>query len=217
MNQQLSNSNMSENAAGLLMPERRLLLVEPAPASPTPIGSVPMLEKLALLDHYQIEKTSCLESLQAIVAVSKPDIVILSINVITDVDLAPLIWLKANDPIPVVLFAHQNTPCAVKSVIAAGVSTYIVDDVRAQRLAVILDLAFERFTHMQGVNSELEQIKKKLSERKLIERAKGIVMRQKNYTEEQAYLEIRKSAMNQGKSMAMLATSILALSDGIVD
>jgi response regulator NasT len=172
-----------------------------------------MMEKLALLDHFQVEKVSSLESVPAIIAVSKPDILILSLNIITDVDLAPLIWLKANDPIPVVMFVHQNTPCAVKSVVAAGVSTYIVDDVLPQRLAVILDLAFERFAHMQGVNSELKQVKKKLFERKLIERAKGIVMRQKNYTEEQAYTEIRKSAMNQGKSMVELASRILAVLD----
>jgi len=169
-----------------------------------------MVEKLALLDNYHVEKASSLESVPEIVAVSKLDILVLSLNDITDVDLAPLIWLKANDPVPVVMFAHQNTPSAVKSVVAAGVSSYIVDDVQPQRLAVILDLAFERFAHIQGMNNELEQVKKKLSERKLIERAKGIVMRQKNYTEEQAYKEMRTSAMNQGESMAKLASRILA-------
>jgi response regulator NasT len=70
---------------------------------------------------------------------------------------------------------------------------------------------------MQGVNSELEQIKKKLSDRKLIERAKGIVMRQKQYTEDQAYREIRKSAMNQGKPMAELASRIIATFDEALD
>ena len=212
MNYPLSNSNDPENPAVLLIPERRLLLIETASTR-----SAPMIEKLALLDHYQIEKISSLESVPTIVAVSEPDILILSLNVITDIDLAPLIWLKENKPIPIVMFAHQNTPSAVKSVVAVGVGTYIVDDVLPQRLAVILDLAFERFTHMQSVNSELEQIKKKLSERKLIERAKGIVMRQKNYTEEQAYREIRKSAMNQGKSMVELASRIIAAFDGTVD
>ena len=189
------------------------MLIDTASQCLAQISSVPMIEKLALLDNYQIEKASSLESVPAIVAVSKPDILVLSLNDITDVDLAPLVWLKANDPVPVVMFAYQNTPSAVKSVVAAGVSTYVVDDVQPQRLAVILDLAFERFAHIQSVNSELEQVKKKLSERKLIERAKGMVMRQKQYTEEQAYKEIRNSAMNQGKSMAELASRILVVLD----
>jgi response regulator NasT len=176
-----------------------------------------MLDKLAVLDDFQIEKISNLESVPAIVAATQPDMLILCFDVITDVDLTPLTWLKENNPIPIVVFAHQNTPNAVKSVVAAGVSTYIVDDVLPHRLPVILDLAFERFSQMQSVNSELEQTKKKLSERKLIERAKGIVMRQKNYTEEQAYMEIRKSAMNQGKTMADLAGRIIAAFDGILD
>ena len=81
------------------MPERRLLLIEPAPLSPVLNGSVPMIEKLSLLDHYQIEKSNSVESVPAIVAVSKPDILILSLNAITDIDLAPLTWLKANNPI----------------------------------------------------------------------------------------------------------------------
>lgn len=207
MNYPLSNSNCHDTLA---TSKRRLLLIDTASQSHAHISSASMVEKLALLDNYQVEKASSLESVPAIVAVSKLDILVLSLNDITEVDLAPLIWLKANDPVPVVMFAHQNTPSAVKSVVAAGVSSYIVDDVQPQRLAVILDLAFERFAHIQGMNNELEQIKKKLSERKLIERAKGIVMRQKNYTEEQAYKEMRTSAMNQGESMAELASRILA-------
>lgn len=212
MNYPLSNIDMPENQTGLMLSVPRLLLVEP-----TTCSSMSMLDKLAVLDDFQIEKISNLESVPAIVAATQPDMLILCFDAITDVDLTPLIWLKENNPIPVVVFAHQNTPNAVKSVVAAGVSTYIVDDVLPHRLPVILDLAFERFSQMQSVNSELEQTKKKLSERKLIERAKGIVMRQKNYTEEQAYMEIRNSAMNQGKTMADLAGRIIAAFDGILD
>jgi response regulator NasT len=212
MNYPLSNIDMPENPIGLVLSERRLLLVEARRCS-----SVPMIEKLAMLEAYQIEKVNSLESVPAIVTASQPDMLVLSFDVITEGDLEPLTWLKQNNPIPIVVFAHQNTPNAVKSVVAAGVSTYIVDDVLPHRLPVILDLAFERFGQMQSVNSELQKTKKKLSERKLIERAKGIVMRQKNYTEEQAYMEIRKSAMNQGKTMADLAGRIIAAFDGILD
>jgi response regulator NasT len=212
MNYSLSNSNIAKAVSAPVIPLRRLLLVEPATSS-----SVSMLEKLAVLDHFQIEKANRLESIPAIVDASQPEMLILSVNALTDIDLDPVIWLNINNPIPVVVFAHQNSPCAVKSVVAAGVCTYIVDNVAPQRLPVILDLAFERFSQMQSVSNELLQTKKKLSERKLIERAKGIIMRQKNFTEEQAYMELRKSAMNQGKTMAELARKIIVAFDTILD
>ena len=212
MNYPLSNANIAKALSTPAISLRRLLLVEPATSS-----SVSMLEKLSLLDCCQIEKVNRLESIPAIVNASQPEMLILSVNALTDVDLDPVIWLNINNPIPVVVFAHQNSPCAVQSVVAAGVCTYIVDDVAPQRLPVILDLAFERFSQMQGVNNELVQTKQKLSERKLIERAKGIIMRQKNCTEEQAYIELRKSAMNQCKTMAELARKIIVTFDTILD
>jgi response regulator NasT len=212
MNYPLSNANIAKALSTPAISLRRLLLVEPATSS-----SVSMLEKLSVLDCCQIEKVNRLESIPAIVNASQPEMLILSVNALTDVDLESVIWLNINNPIPVVVFAHQNSPYAVQSVVAAGVCTYIVDDVAPKRLPVILDLAFERFSQMQSVNNELVQTKQKLSERKLIERAKGIIMRQKNCTEEQAYIELRKSAMNQCKTMAELARKIIVVFDTILD
>ena len=125
--------------------------------------------------------------------------------------LENLLRLTGCSCVPVVVFAKKDVPDVAQSVVEVGVTTYIVDDVLASRLPLILDLALARFTHMQKVHSELEATRKKLVERKLIEKAKGIVMRQKNYSEDQAYTEIRRLAMNQGKAMVELAEKIISL------
>ena len=192
--------------------KRRVLLVESSKLS----GET-MAKKFNQLDCCLAERVDDISSVSAIINVSMPDFLVLSVDYLSEPDLVQLSRLTKVVSIPLIVFARKNAPSEIKSVVEAGVNTYIVDDVSSQRLPVILDLAFERFSQMQKVSSELEQTKKRLSERKLIEKAKGIIMRQKNYTEDQAYMEIRKSAMNQGKSMAELATKIISLFDEVLD
>ena len=208
----VSNFYMCDNSPRPCLPTRCILLVESALPN-----SVSMLDKLARLDDCQAERINDLALMPTVVEASSPDVLILSVDTLEDVDLSPLVWLKENMPLPVIIFTRKHSATAVKSVVAAGVSTYIVDDVLPERLPVILDLAIERFAHMQSLNTELEQTKRRLSERKAIERAKGIVMRKKNCSEDQAYREIRKSAMDQGKPMVELATRIISVFDQISD
>jgi len=176
-----------------------------------------MVEKFAQLDSYQIERIGDIAIAPTLVAASEPDALVLSVESLTDAHLVPLIWLKDNHPLPIIVFAKENASSALKAVVSAGVSTYIVDDVSVERLPVILELAVERFAQMETVNSELNETKKKLAERKLIEKAKGIVMRQNNCSESQAYTLMRKSAMNQGKPLAELASDIIVLFDNLLD
>jgi len=212
MDTSFSNSNMPIDSSYSLPSERLVLVVEsPLLSGPT------MVEKFSQVSNYLTEQADLLESALAIIEVSTPDVLVVSVDTLSDIDLAQLAWLTTAKPIPVVIFARKNVPNAAELVVEAGVNTYIVDDVSPQRLPVILDLAFERFSHMQKVNSELEKTKKKLSERKLIEKAKGIVMRQKNYSEDEAYMEMRRSAMNQGQSMAELSEKIISLFDQVLD
>lgn len=140
-----------------------------------------------------------------------PDILVLSVDFLDAATLDQLIQVNRDSPLPVVVFAKQHAPEAMKVVVEAEVSSYVVDNVDAHRLPVILDLAAARFTKMQSVSDELKQTKERLSERKLIEKAKGILMQQKSLTEEQAYSQMRRSAMNQGQSMAELAKRIIGV------
>ena len=212
MDTQSSAPNMSNELSVQQWPTCRILLVEHASAK-----STSMEQKLAFFDHYQTERIGCLESMPALVQASEPDLLILSVDALSNLDFSPLAWLKESNPIPVIVFAQKNSSSTAKSLVEAGISTYIVDDVLPIRLPVIIDFALERFSQIQTVNVELEQTKKKLSERKLIEKAKGLIMRQKNCSEDRAYIEMRKSAMDQGTTIAELSARIISVFDDILD
>lgn len=209
---QYSASNMLNEQTRQEWPARRILLVEHVTSA-----SAPMDQKLALFDCYQTERISSLESMPTIVRISKPDLLVLSVETLKKVDFSSLSWLKESHPIPVIVFAQKNSVCSIKSLVDAGVSTYIVDDVLPERLPVIIGFSFERFTQMQTVSLELEKTKRKLAERKMIEKAKGFIMLQKNCSEDQAYIEMRKSAMDQGVPMSELSARIISVFDGIFD
>ena len=140
-----------------------------------------------------------------------PSLLMLSVDFLDAGMLDELIKLNQSLPLPVIVFAKRHSTEVSKTVVIAGVSSYIVDDVQAHRLPTIMDLAKVRFEQMDNLNTELVETKAKLNERKLIERAKGIVMQQKQLTEDEAYVHIRKSAMNEGQSMAVLSEKIISV------
>lgn len=186
----------------------RVLLVEPGLGQRFSIGN-----KLSQLDGYMIEAISKLSIAPALVKVSSPDLIVISVESLGDVDLQPLQEIKRESPLPVVVFAQNHADGAAKAAVAAGVTSYIVDDVSNERMPVIFDIAVERFLQEQTLNTELETTKRKLDDRKLIEKAKGIVMEQKSLSEEMAYREIRRAAMNQGRSMVELSQKIISLTE----
>jgi len=138
------------------------------------------------------------------VELHEPSVLVLSVDFLDASMLDQLIKVKETCPLAVTVFAKQHAPEVLKMVVNAGVSSYVVDDVQPHRLPIIIDLAIARFEQMNSLSCELEQTKEKLNERKIIERAKGIIMQQKHLTEDEAYVQMRKSAMNQGQSMAEL-------------
>lgn len=140
-----------------------------------------------------------------------PDVLVLSVDFLDAGMLDQLIKVNDTSPLPVAVFAKQSTTEVLKTAISAGVDSYVVDDVQEHRLTTIIDLAVLRFNKTHSLCEELEQTKEKLSERKLIERAKGIIMQQKHLTEEDAYVQMRKSAMNQGQSMAELSKRVISV------
>jgi response regulator NasT len=184
----------------------RIMVVEPEYGNENSVYA-----KLNALGCQQLELLKSTEGLANKVAVINADVLVVSLESISSAVLNELVEIKQNSPLAVVIFASEYLPEMTKTVMASGVSSYIVDDVASERVAVILDLAMERFSHSQSLNKELERAQKQLSERKLVEKAKGIIMRQKNVTEDQAYTQIRSSAMNHGKSIAELSKRIISV------
>ncbi len=110
---------------------------------------------------------------------------------------------------PIVLFTNDNDTSHVKDAVAAGVSAYIVAGLSPDRIRPILDVAMARFEHEQGLRQELALARGELQDRKVIDRAKGLLMQRQNLSEQAAYDKLRKAAMDRGLKLSDVAQRIL--------
>jgi two-component system, response regulator / RNA-binding antiterminator len=110
---------------------------------------------------------------------------------------------------PIAMFVDRSDTETIQQAVEAGVSAYIVDGLRKERVKAILDMAVSRFNAFNQLYDELERARQELEERKLIERAKGIVMKERGLTEEAAYGLLRKAAMNENRRLAEVAQSVV--------
>ena len=114
---------------------------------------------------------------------------------------------------PIAMFVDQSDTASIQASVDAGVSAYIVDGLKKERIKHILDLCISRFNAFARLQAELESTKTALEERKVIDRAKGILMKARNLSEEEAYALMRRSAMNENRKIAEIAQSILTASE----
>jgi len=119
-------------------------------------------------------------------------------------------------PVPVVVFTYEDDRDVIHAAIKAGVSAFIVDGLQAKRIVPIIETARIRFKEQQAIKVELDRTKETLSERKLIERAKGIVMQRSNIDEEEAYKSMRKMAMDKNIKLSELARSVISAAELIM-
>jgi response regulator NasT len=110
---------------------------------------------------------------------------------------------------PVAMFVDQSDSASIEASVDAGVSAYIVDGLKKERVKHILDLCISRFNAFDRLQKELDQTRNALQERKVIDRAKGILMMAKNIGEPEAYALLRKTAMDQNKKIAEVAQSVI--------
>lgn len=110
---------------------------------------------------------------------------------------------------PVAMFVDKTDGTLTRAAIEAGMSAYVVDGLKASRIKPILDAAIARFHMMQKMRVELAETRRALDERKVIDRAKGILMRAKSIDEAAAYALMRKTAMDQGRRMAEVAQALV--------
>lgn len=110
---------------------------------------------------------------------------------------------------PVAMFVDRSDTAMIEASVDAGVSAYIVDGLRKERVKPILDMTVSRFNAFDRLSRELDQARTELAERKLIERAKGILMKSRGVGEDEAYALLRKTAMNEKKKLAEIAQSVV--------
>ena len=114
---------------------------------------------------------------------------------------------------PIAMFVDQADSASIQASVDAGVSAYIVDGLKKERIKSILDLCISRFNAFSRLQTELEQTKTALEERKVIDRAKGIIMRAKSLSEGDAYALLRRTAMNENKKIVEIAQSVITASE----
>lgn len=114
---------------------------------------------------------------------------------------------------PIVLFTEDDAPTSMDAALEAGVSAYIVAGLQAERIKPVLDVALARFRREQKLLGELQDTRQKLAERKIVDRAKGLLMTRYRLTEEQAYQRLRSMAMNKNLKLAEIAQRLIDVED----
>lgn len=114
---------------------------------------------------------------------------------------------------PVAMFVDQSGADSIQASVEAGVSAYIVDGLRKDRIKPIVDLSISRFRAFSHLQDELERTRSALEERKVIDRAKGILMKAKALSEDEAYVLMRSTAMKEKRKLVDIAQSIIVASD----
>ena len=143
------------------------------------------------------------------VATLQPDVIIIGTESPTRDVLEHIAVMTARAPRPIVLFTDDSAQATIESALKAGVSAYVVAGIQADRLQGILDVAIARFAQEQALREELRVAQTKLADRKVIDRAKGILMDQKRVSEEEAYRLLRKLAMDRNARLLDVAQQVI--------
>jgi response regulator NasT len=149
--------------------------------------------------------------LLALIAELQPDVIIIDCDSPDRDTIESLRSVARHNPKPIVMFVEEGDGDLAREAVRAGVSAYIVDGLSSSRVQSVIDVAIERFRLIDALHKELAKSKEDLAARKVIERAKGILMEKRGMTENAAYEAMRSMAMNQGKQLKEVAESIISV------
>lgn len=144
------------------------------------------------------------------VATFAPDMVIVACDAPARDAIDDLRRVSETNPRPIVMFADKSDSEHAEAALRAGVAAYVTDGLKPARIQNILDIAAAQFRVTQELRRDLAEAKASLAGRKVIEQAKGIVMKRRGLDEKEAYNLLRKAAMDQGKPLAKIAEDLLA-------
>lgn len=169
-----------------------------------------MLERALQLAGYQVSApTGVGKDLIGMVQSTQADVIVIDVDSPERDTLEHMCSIAREMARPMVMFTHDEDAERMRTAIRAGVSAYVVGGLAGDRVKHIVDVAVLRFEEHQALRRELDQAKNSLTERKLIDRAKGILMRQRDCGEEQAYQAMRKMAMDRNRRLAEVAQSVI--------
>lgn len=158
---------------------------------------------------FVVHRIDRLSGLLANIASTKPDAILVDLGEPTPESISLLTVTATSVKRPIVAFVDRSDSASARKAIDAGVAAYVVDGLRKERIRPLLTVAVTRHEAMRRLETELERAQTALRERKLIDRAKAILMAREGLTEQAAYALLRRTAMNQNRRIADLARAII--------
>jgi len=181
----------------------RVLVIDPDPTRAALVA-----EGLQGIDPLEVRQAALFDERE--VASFGPDVVIIAADSPDRDTLESLREVSHGNSRPVVMFVDRSEPGLAEQAVRAGVAAYIVDGLAPARVRPILDVAMSRFALTQQLRGDLAKAKADLESRKVVDRAKGLLMKERGLDEDGAYRLLRKLAMDRGKPIGAIAADLLA-------
>src|SRR2546425_13051998 len=179
----------------------------------SPIRAAILEEGLREAGFTGVVHISEMQSLLARIYAIDPDVILIDLENPSRAMLEQMFQVSRAVKRPIAMFVDQSDSGSIQASVDAGASAYIVDGLKKERIKPILDLCISRFNAFSKLQDELDRTKSALEERKVIDRAKGILMKVKGLTEDEAYVLMRSTAMREKKKIGEIAQSILTASE----
>ncbi|MBP1858322.1 ANTAR domain-containing response regulator [Rhizobium herbae] len=166
-------------------------------------------EGLREAGHAKVTVVHEVNGIARIIETLQPDVIFIDLENPNRDMMEHLFQLTRTVGRPIAMFVDRSDTASIEAAVDAGVSAYIVDGLKKERVKPILDMAVSRFNAFSRLQRELADAKSALEERKIVERAKGILMKMRGISEEQAFALLRQTAMNEKKKMSDIAQSVV--------
>ncbi|SSC65514.1 MULTISPECIES: ANTAR domain-containing response regulator [Ciceribacter] len=166
-------------------------------------------EGLREAGHLRVTVVHEVNGIARIIENLKPDVIIIDLENPNRDMMEHLFQLTRTVGRPIAMFVDRSDTASIEAAVDAGVSAYIVDGLKKERVKPILDMAVSRFNAFSRLQRELADARSALEERKVIERAKGILMKMRGLSEEEAFALLRQTAMNEKKKLSDIAQSVV--------
>ena len=190
------------------MPNLRILIVDA-----NQVRAAIIEEGLREAGYDQLIRLSATTGLVAAIEAHDPDVVVIDLEDPSRDALADMFLVSRHVRRPITMFVDQSDSASIEAAVEAGVSAYIVDGLKKERMRPILQTCISRFNAFRKLREELDEARSQLEDRKTIDRAKAIVMRLKGLSEEDAYALMRRTAMNEKRKLADIARSIITAAE----
>ncbi|TNE35497.1 MAG: ANTAR domain-containing response regulator [Alphaproteobacteria bacterium] len=142
-----------------------------------------------------------------------PDVIVIDLENPNRDLLESMFQLSRSVKRPIAMFVDKSDQTSIEAAVEAGVSAYIVDGLKKERVKPILDMAISRFNAFARMSRELEEVRDELAGRRVVEKAKGILMKARNISEDEAYRLLRRTAMSQNRKISEIAQSLVTAED----